>query len=373
MSDEENPQEVMSTEDAPSAGGLPDWAATSLVGLILAFGLTILIAQLRPGRAVLASPAPPLVSIADAAQAKSSMQQKGLHFVEGDDGLKLVPFSPGAAAPRAAIASAVPAVVPQTPMVPPEPEPVTTDDAPAVPLQTRAKIAIVIDDLGLKQNASLRATELPGPLTLAFLPYGENLQALSDNARAGGHEVIVHMPMQGADANDPGPHALLDGLPDAELAERLHWNLSRFTGFTGINNHMGSQFTENKAGMKLVLAELATRKLFYLDSRTTAKSAARQIAMEDKIPYAERDVFLDNTRDASYVALQLAEAEALAKRHGSAIAIGHPHDVTLETLARWIPTLKAKGIELVPVSVIIAERSTPMWRMAAYRTGEQGG
>jgi hypothetical protein len=233
-------------------------------------------------------------------------------------------------------------------------------------------IAIVIDDLGLKQNASLRATELAGPLTLAFLPYGENLQALADTARSNGHEVIVHLPMQGAAINDPGPKALITGLSQEELAARIAWNLSRFSGYTGINNHMGSKFTENASGMSQVYDALVARNLFYLDSRTTTKSAARALAIDRKIPYAERDVFLDNTQDASYVAVQLAEAELLAQRHGSAIAIGHPHQVTLDTLARWIPTLAAKGIDLVPVSRVIAARASPMWRMAAYGSRKDG-
>jgi uncharacterized protein len=241
-----------------------------------------------------------------------------------------------------------------------------------VPLVGRARIAIVIDDLGLKQNASLRATELPGPLTLAFLPYGENLQALADNARARGHQVIVHVPMEGAAANDPGPHALLTTLSAPELQQRIAWNLSQFTGYVGINNHMGSKFSENADDMQLVFAALGPRKLFYLDSRTTAKSTARAAAIADNTPYAERDVFLDNHQDASYVAVQLAEAEMLAKRHGNAIAIGHPHQVTLDTLEKWIPTLAAKGIELVPVSTIITDRASPKWRQVAYRAGGRG-
>jgi uncharacterized protein len=395
MSDADLPQAGQEDlQPVVSARRLPDWAAASLIGLIVATGFSALIAQLKPPES--SPPAPvkvaALVSIAEAAKTKSSLQQKGMEFVEGDDGLRLVPFhadtattvpGPGTAAasvlpakpadvtPDEKLATAdVPSDVPAMVATPAAPLP--TLPLPVVPLKSRPMIAIVIDDLGLKQNASLRATELAGPLTLAFLPYGENLQALSDTARANGHEVIVHLPMQGAAINDPGPKALLVGLSDEELATRIAWNLSRFTGYTGINNHMGSKFTENTPGMKQVYETLAARNLFYLDSRTTAKSAARALAIDRKIPYAERDIFLDNTQDASYVAVQLAETEMLARRHGSAIAIGHPHQVTLETLARWIPTLAAKGIDLVPVSRVIATRASPMWRMAAYGNRKDG-
>jgi uncharacterized protein len=408
MSEADRPQaeqqETILSDPAPPGRRLPDWAAASLIGLIVATGFSALIAQLKPaeGARPAALKGAQLVSIAEAARTKSSLQQKGMAFEEGDEGLRLVPFHAEATAltssqgegavarqpvkPADILASADvaaaggaavgPSMAPATTLppssLPPPSAPPSSAPRPAVPLKSRAMIAIVIDDLGLKQNASLRAAELAGPLTLAFLPYGENLQSLADTARANGHEVIVHLPMQGAATNDPGPKALINGLSPEELAARIAWSLSRFTGYTGINNHMGSKFTENAAGMAQVYDALAARNLFYLDSRTTAKSAARTLAINLKIPYAERDVFLDNTQDASYVAVQLAETEMLARRHGSAIAIGHPHQVTLETLARWIPTLAAKGIDLVPVSRVIAARASPTWRLAAYGNRKDG-
>jgi polysaccharide deacetylase 2 family uncharacterized protein YibQ len=231
----------------------------------------------------------------------------------------------------------------------------------------RPMIAVVIDDVGLRTDTNMQSVNLPGPMTIAFLPYGDNLQMLADTARKNKHEVMVHMPMQGRDTANPGPNALTVNLSAEEIRRRLEWGLTRFTGYTGINNHMGSQFTENAAGMEVVIAEMAKRKLVYLDSRTTSKSAARQLAENSQVPYAERDVFLDNHQDGTYVGVQLAEAEVLARRHGSAIAIGHPHPVTLEKILAWSKTLDAKGIDLVPVSKVIAIRQTASWRLAAYR------
>jgi polysaccharide deacetylase 2 family uncharacterized protein YibQ len=231
----------------------------------------------------------------------------------------------------------------------------------------RPMIAVVIDDVGLRADTNMQSVNLPGPMTIAFLPYGDNLQLLADIARKNKHEVMVHMPMQGRDTANPGPNALTVDLSAEEIRRRLEWGLTRFTGYTGINNHMGSQFTENILGMEVVIAEMAKRKLVYLDSRTTSKSAARQLAENSQVPYAERDVFLDNHQDGTYVGVQLAEAEVLARRHGSAIAIGHPHPVTLEKILAWSKTLDAKGIDLVPVSKVIAIRQTASWRLAAYR------
>ncbi len=310
-------------------------------------------------RGVPVSLAPPVrntgVSFAEASAAEAAKQagiaKSGMGFGESDDGLKVV-----AVAPAAKIADMpAPADLP----------------AASLPQRTGARpmIAVVIDDVGLRADTNWQSVELPAPMTIAFLPYGQNLQALADAARARGHEVMVHVPMQGRDTADPGPHALRLKLAPAEIQKRLEWNLAQFTGYTGINNHMGSQFTENRDGMEVVLRETAKRKLKFLDSRTTSHSAARAVAAALAVPFAERDVFLDNHQDSSYVDVQLAQVEQLARRHGSAVAIGHPHGVTLVAVAKWAKTLDAKGFDLVTVSTVIAKRETPNWRLAADRDG----
>ena len=113
---------------------------------------------------------------------------------------------------------------------------------------------IVIDDLGIDQRRTKKVIALPGPLTLAFLPYGYNLKTLTASAVANSHELLVHLPMQpqAVDA-DPGPNALLRSLSETEIRNRIEWSLSRFDGFVGINNHMGSDFTTWERGMSVVM------------------------------------------------------------------------------------------------------------------------
>lgn len=247
----------------------------------------------------------------------------------------------------------------------PEPDQPATAQRPA----GRPQIAIVIDDLGLRQSETRRAVDLPGPLTLAFLPYGQALAGHADRARAKGHEVIVHLPMDPGGRANPGPEALRLGQSAAELDRRLTWNLGQVPGHAGANNHMGSALTENPAAMALVLERLKRNGGYFLDSRTTAKSAARSVAARIGLPYAERDVFLDNDTTPAAIQKQLAETEALARRYGTAIAIGHPHTQTLTVLDTWLKQADARGFDVVPVSAIIATRGSALWRVARDRKG----
>ncbi len=225
------------------------------------------------------------------------------------------------------------------------------------PTEGRPMIAVVLDDIGPNLKNARRAITLPAPLTLAFLPYANHLEDLTGKARAAGHELLVHMPMEPEEkSQNPGENALLTGLAPEELERRLKWSLSRFSGYVGLNNHMGSRFTKSEAGMRLVMEELSKRGLLFLDSRTIAQSRAEVAAKAFRVPFAERDIFIDNDhRNRDSIRNQLAKLEALARRQGYAVAIGHPHSATLEVLAEWLPEAAGRGIALVPISEIVKQ------------------
>ena len=224
-------------------------------------------------------------------------------------------------------------------------------------LDDRPAIAVVLDDLGMNRANTAAINQLEAPLTLAFLPYAGALERQTAAARAAGHELLVHVPMEPTGQDWPGPGALISALDDGEILRRLRTQLGSFEGFVGINNHMGSRLTADRERMALIMAELRRHGLLFLDSRTSGASVAAAEAQRQGVPHAVRDVFLDNDLDAPYIDRRLAEVERIARRHGMAVAIGHPHDATLAALRRWLPTLQAKGFALVPVSTVVARRA----------------
>ena len=216
-------------------------------------------------------------------------------------------------------------------------------------------IAIVIDDLGHTERAFVRAMSLGEGITLAFLPYTERVAEFARQARENGFEILVHMPMEPTDATaDPGPNALLTGLSDAELSRRLALNLSRLEGYVGINNHMGSKFSQDRRAMTLVLDELEARGLLYLDSVTIGSTVGEPIAAASRMPFASRDVFLDSVAERGFIEGQLRVVEKVARQTGHAVAIGHPYAETMEVLKRWLPDARERGFEFVPISTVAA-------------------
>src|ERR1700731_4421743 len=101
------------------------------------------------------------------------------------------------------------------------------------------------------------------------------------------------------------------------------------------------------------MVELRARGLAFLDSRTSAASTGVRLAVAYGVPHAARDVFLDDDQIPAAIAKELARTEQVARQHGSAIAIGHPHDATLAALKSWLPQVEGKGLALVPVTAIV--------------------
>ncbi|MFY8094181.1 MAG: divergent polysaccharide deacetylase family protein [Niveispirillum sp.] len=340
--------------------------------LLVAAGMTALLGQERY-HPVPAGPAlTPLEEAADATAPDEPEDAGDEDAAETAD----LPSRPGAApAVPAQTATPVPATAPAKPAAPPPqvsalptatPRPLPPLVAPpagtpawkhfALPAPAangHPRIVIVIDDMGVDRHRSDKVASLPGPLTLAWLPYARELPQQTERARAQGHELIVHMPMEPTGKEDPGPGALLTRLDEGTLRQRVAANLSAFQGFVGINNHMGSRFTADRAGMAVVMAELGSRGLMFLDSRTTANTAAGPLSAHYRVPMLSRDVFLDHVMTAQGVAASLAKVEDIARKNGLAIAIGHPHDVTIAALTQWLPTLQEKGFQLVPLTAAV--------------------
>lgn len=198
-------------------------------------------------------------------------------------------------------------------------------------------MVIVIDDLGDHPVLAKSLTELPFPITMAILPNRPRTQYVASLAAKRGFEAILHQPMQPSSYPrvNPGPGALFTDMDADRIKRLLTDNLAQVPSVVGINNHMGSAFTEDAGGMAAVMEVLKAKGLFFLDSVTSAKSAVPEAARTVGVPHYRRAVFLDNVRNVRAILGQIKLAERLAKKRGRAIAIGHPYGETLEALRLW--------------------------------------
>jgi polysaccharide deacetylase 2 family uncharacterized protein YibQ len=243
--------------------------------------------------------------------------------------------------------------------------PITTQSIPTppplpapIPYKQKPMISIVIDDMGVDLKRSAQALDLPSNVTMSYLPYARNIATQVEAAKSKGHEVILHMPMQAMNPKEnPGPHYLRTDMSAAELEENITASLNAFSGYDGVNNHEGSKFTADRPGLDIFMTDLEKRHVFFLDSRTSAQSVAEEVAREHHLPTTHRNVFIDHIETPAFVAAALKHTEDIARRTGSAIAIGHPKDVTLPALKTWLATLEAKGFQVVSLATVVEYRN----------------
>jgi len=235
------------------------------------------------------------------------------------------------------------------------PEGPITLEIPVVPhKEASPKVAIIIDDLGYDTSLAEGFAHLNLALTLSILPFAPHTHSIAHKAREAGREVMLHLPMEPRSYPriNPGDGVLLVSMERATILEVLERDLGEIPFIEGVNNHMGSRFTENREQMMVVLGELKRRGLYFVDSKTSRMSVAFDLARQMEIRTACRDIFLDNDLSEGALTIQMERLLTVARHKGHAIGIGHPHKETLWFLRKFQVGLQ-KEVEVVPVSCLV--------------------
>ena len=213
-------------------------------------------------------------------------------------------------------------------------------------------LTFVFDDAGHNLDQLEYFLRLPFPCTIAVLP---GLRYSSESARRirkAGKQVILHQPMQSVDLHiNPGPGAVTPGLSAEQIKNIVRKNLEEIWPVAGMNNHEGSLMTADEAAMSAVLDVVAEKHIFFLDSRTTARSVVAKVAKEKNMAVWERAIFIDNDKSRAAMETQIKKGLSIARQKGSAIMIGHVFTVELaQLLTEMYPTLIEEGFSLSAIA-----------------------
>jgi len=233
------------------------------------------------------------------------------------------------------------------------PPPATRPQPPPVG-DGKPRVALIIDDLGYDGAIAEKFIDLGSEITLSVFPHSPFQKTILSQARKNGMEVMLHLPMEPMEypSVDPGPDALLTTMSPDELIGMLNRNLDSAEGIKGVNNHMGSRLTADSERMNQVFSILKRRGLYFIDSRTTADTICYQSARLLRVPFAQRDVFLDHDQHPDVIRRQVERLISVARTRGCAVGIGHPHPETYTVLRDMMPGLK-RHVRLVPASAVV--------------------
>jgi uncharacterized protein len=217
-----------------------------------------------------------------------------------------------------------------------------------------ARLAIILDDVAGDPSAVDGIFALSNKLTLSVLPNHPRSTEIAEEAHRRGYEVMLHLPMESEANETPEVQQLRPGMSSGEIAQDLGEMLRTVPYAAGVNNHQGSRATSDTRLMDELMPLLRQRKLFFIDSRTTAATVAYDTAERDGVRTGFRNVpFLDDVQESGAIRQQLERAIHGAKEKGEAIVIGHPHPETLRVLREVLPQVQSQGIELVHASALV--------------------
>lgn len=218
------------------------------------------------------------------------------------------------------------------------------------------KVAIIIDDLGYDDNIANNYLRLDAAFTFSVLPFSPFQKRIATAANNKGIETMLHLPMEPDEypGISPGPGALLTSMSPDQLISQLNKDIDDIPFIKGVNNHMGSKMTGIDTQMYQIFSILKKRDLYFVDSRTTAKTLCKPSAKLLQVSFAERDVFLDHVQEPEYIRDQINKLVELAGKYGEAVAIIHPYPETYQVIREMLPYLKKK-VNIVPASAIVSE------------------
>jgi polysaccharide deacetylase 2 family uncharacterized protein YibQ len=229
-------------------------------------------------------------------------------------------------------------------------------------------VSIIIDDMGYRLQQDRDALMLAGSLTYSVLPHAPGARRVLQAAKANGNEVMLHLPMESETRSRlPSPGVLTRSMDWITFVRTVQKDLAAVPGIVAINNHEGSRLTADTQRMQWLMEELSRHDIAFIDSRTTHHTVALQTAEKYGLPATRRDIFLDY--EPGKIEQQFKKLISKAKKEGSALAIAHPRDETIEYLNAHLGELKQQGIDLVPVSRLISIRQQD-GKLAGGNNGE---
>jgi uncharacterized protein len=222
------------------------------------------------------------------------------------------------------------------------------------------KIAIILGGMGISNKLTSRAIkDLPADITLAFAPYGQDLQTQVNAARGEGHEVFLQVPLEpvGFPATNPGPKTLQTEQTEEDNIASLHWHMSRFAGYAGVVNYMGGRFLTNEASSRHLLGELRKRGLLFVEDGSVPLSASEGIANSLRLKMRKAHSVIDANPNQAAIMDALRKLEQEAELNGVAIGSGSGLAITIETLSEWIKDASSRGIVIIPASAAFKGRT----------------
>ena len=190
---------------------------------------------------------------------------------------------------------------------------------------------------------------------MSILPGLRHTKDVANCAKLYHKLTMLHLPLEALHNYDfyPPDYIIKTTMKPDLVSKIVDEDLDQLPSIEGVNNHMGSKATGDKALMRIIFKKIKKRGLFFVDSMTARNSVCAGLADEMGLAFGKRDVFLDNINTREAITKQFMVLAQKARRRGYAVAIGHDQHLTMQVLKEEIPLLEKQGFEIVSIKELL--------------------
>ncbi len=219
-------------------------------------------------------------------------------------------------------------------------------------ISSGGRVAIIVTNLGLNKKPTEMALKLPRQCALGFLPYTKTLKPLLNQAQSEGHEIYLYLPMQTSRSyENPGKYALLGNLPVEENIMRLNVILNSHARYDGVYSSFKEVFTSNPQTSEFLFDHLEDNNLIFLMGKSFGHNIPAHLQGREKLLFSS--LILDKEPDENEIKENLEKLIKMARDEGSALGYSQGYSLSIDMINEWIPTLRSRGVDLVPVSELL--------------------
>jgi len=227
----------------------------------------------------------------------------------------------------------------------------------------KPRAAIIIDNLGSDLLAARTFADIEAPLTFAVRASQPFSKEVAELASLFGREVLMQLPPEPerlAAAGTPRAETPRAGTPRAErggLLRRFGENLAGVPHAVGVTTEPGARLSGNAERMQWILDATQEHNLFLVELAGASPANSCDTAAAAAVGCVQSDVLLEDSSEEEAVRKQLDNVLQTARTRGDTVAVGHATPALAAALRSAVPEFAAAGVELVPASTIVEDRS----------------
>jgi len=236
------------------------------------------------------------------------------------------------------------------PATPAQPEAEKEATIPATP--AKARIAVIIEGVGLSKSALDQALAMPNVFTISISAYSPFISAITNLEKRAERDIFLEVPIASTGGDNGGNLTISADQDGATNNANLQEAFVRLPYATGVYFPSDDGFSGSGASAESIFTTISEKNLPAIIGTPKSVQDMTTIAAGRTPPITQAFVVADSIITGSEILNRLKTAEEEAIKTGYSIVVVRAYDISFKVLQEWYKTLDAEKLEVVKASEI---------------------